>query len=145
MDNFIWIIHCILINVYIYIIFYSLITWNAIMNILEKNSNETYKDRYVTQAVNCTASFVKENDLIQIQSPSSLLLSSTKPLSPIQPDYSITDGIDLPNMHPLKHTISIQKENFYNFDNIYRTFNLYIQFEPRSLVIAGWFFQQIIE
>ncbi|XP_077299713.1 mitochondrial ribosomal protein L37 [Arctopsyche grandis] len=97
----------------------NIITWNAILNILEKNSNEAHKDRYVSQAVDCTASFEKENDLIQIQSPSNVFLSSTKPLSPIQPDSSMTDGIDLPNIHPLKHTISIQKENFYNFDNIY--------------------------
>ena len=68
--------------------------------------------------------FEKDGDLIQLELTVDFLLNSAKTL----PAYSspevvqTTRDIELPNIYPIKHTITLEKENFYEIRDIFRKY-----------------------
>lgn len=64
----------------------------------------------------------KESNLIQFILRSDMTVTSANPLKPIENSNSDME-IDLPNIHPLHHTIGLDKTNIYTTEDEYRKFN----------------------
>lgn len=60
----------------------------------------------------------KESDLIQFILRSDVMITSAKPLKPIENSNSNME-IDLPNIYPLHHTIGLDKTNIYTTEDEY--------------------------
>ena len=66
----------------------------------------------------------KDGDLIQLELTADFLLNSTIPL----PAYADADEvhktreIPLPDLYPMKHTITLEKENIYQIKHVFRKF-----------------------
>jgi len=61
--------------------------------------------------------FEKAGDLIQFQLRGDTLLTTSKPLTPITSEP--TGELELPDIFPIKHTITLNPENIYEIRNIY--------------------------
>lgn len=66
----------------------------------------------------------KESHLIQFILRSDVMVMSTNPLKPVETSNS-NMKIELPNIYPIHYTISLDKTNFYQTEDIYRKFNTY--------------------
>lgn len=63
------------------------------------------------------------NQLIQFQKTAESLVVSKHPIKTIE---NVTNAeTELPDIYPLSGHISIDKENFYELQNIYRKFNIF--------------------
>lgn len=85
------------------------------------------KERSLLSDLQFSFPFEKLGNLIQLELRSDVLISSSRPLEPITNES--TDGLELPNIHPIKETITLNTENIYNLRNLYRTYwnkNLFI-------------------
>ena len=66
----------------------------------------------------------KDGDLIQLELTADFLLNSATPL----PAYADADevqktrDIPLPDLYPIKHTITLEKENIYQIKHVFRKF-----------------------
>ncbi|XP_012525067.1 39S ribosomal protein L37, mitochondrial [Monomorium pharaonis] len=60
----------------------------------------------------------KESDLIQFTLRSDVMVMSADPLKPIESSNSGME-IDLPNMHPIHHTMGLDKTNIYKTEDLY--------------------------
>ncbi|KAL6422130.1 hypothetical protein ACFW04_010878 [Cataglyphis niger] len=60
----------------------------------------------------------KESDLIQFTLRSDVMIMSASPLKPLE-SSNCNIEIDLPNIHPMHHTISLNQTNFYKTEDIY--------------------------
>lgn len=66
----------------------------------------------------------KDGDLIQLELTVDFLLNSVTPL----PVYAGTDEVQgtrdvpLPDLYPVKHTITLEKENIYQIKNVFRKY-----------------------
>lgn len=76
------------------------------------------KDRSLLSDLQFSFPFEKFGNLIQFELRSDVMITSNKPLSPIATD--ITDDLELPNIHPIKETITLNTENIYKLQNLYR-------------------------
>lgn len=65
--------------------------------------------------------FEKDGDLIQMEIQAETFISSKKPLSSQKVNFK-SEGVELPNLFPLKHTVSMTQTNIYEKKNIYRKF-----------------------
>lgn len=94
---------------------------------MEKCSNDTSKKRNFHQNLKPITSFNKDDDLIQLQYTPNILITTETPLKPITADVDSVKNMNLPNIYPLKHTVTIPKEHFYDFDTSYRklSFNFF--------------------
>jgi hypothetical protein len=67
----------------------------------------------------------KDGDLIQLELTVNFLLNSATPL----PVYASADEIQrtqdiaLPDLYPIKHTVTLERENIYQTKNIFRKFH----------------------
>lgn len=95
---------------------------NMLLDLIERNTEKLPLERLASESVMCASSFRKDIDLIRIQTVSDLLLSAKKPLMKINKDIDVTNGIDMPDIHPVKYTASIPFYNFYESDDIYRKY-----------------------
>lgn len=55
---------------------------------------------------------------------SDVMVMSTSPLKPVE-NSNNNMGIELPSIHPMHYTVSLDKTNFYKTEDIYRKFNAY--------------------
>ncbi|XP_053984202.1 39S ribosomal protein L37, mitochondrial [Hylaeus volcanicus] len=60
----------------------------------------------------------KESDLLQFSLKMDLIMTSLMPLSPIA-DANVDNGLDLPDIYPLHHTIGLTKSNIYKIEDEY--------------------------
>ncbi|XP_029675463.1 39S ribosomal protein L37, mitochondrial [Formica exsecta] len=60
----------------------------------------------------------KESDLIQFTLRSDVMIMSASPLKPLE-SSNCNIEIDLPNIYPMHHTISLDRTNFYKTEDIY--------------------------
>lgn len=73
-------------------------------------------DRKITNDVTFTVCVEKEGDLIQITGKGETFVSTKQPIVPID---SLATG-ELPNIFPMKHTISMPQTNIYKLADHYR-------------------------
>lgn len=62
--------------------------------------------------------FERQGDLIQFQLSGDTVITSSKPLSSITTDS--TQSLELPDIAPIKPTITLVKENIYKLDKSFR-------------------------
>ncbi|KAM3956560.1 mitochondrial ribosomal protein L37 [Aphomia sociella] len=86
---------------------------NKILQLVERSSDtEATLSKYVMNDVECRTVFDKEDDLIQFQEVSNILVSSNKPLNhDTEKDIPF---VEIPDLYPIKHTITMPTEHFYN-------------------------------
>lgn len=63
----------------------------------------------------------KESDLIQFALRADVMVMSASPLKPLE-SSNCNMEIDLPNIYPIHHAISLDQTNFYKTEDIYREF-----------------------
>lgn len=68
------------------------------------------------------APFERDGDKVQLELTAETFMSSRKPISPISVKLN-ADQQALPNIFPLKHTVSIPKVHFYKEQTAYRKFS----------------------
>ncbi|CAG9789310.1 unnamed protein product [Diatraea saccharalis] len=91
---------------------------NRLLQIIERSSGtEVTQTRYVVNDVECQAVFDKEDELFQFQEVSNILVTTNKPLK--HNTENNIPFVEIPNMHPLKHTITLQQEHFYDENSKY--------------------------
>ncbi|XP_075982545.1 mitochondrial ribosomal protein L37 [Anticarsia gemmatalis] len=86
---------------------------NKLLQLVEKSSDsEVTQSRYVVNDVNCHTVFDKEDDLIQFQDVSNILVTSNKPVKH-DTEKTVTFA-DIPDLYPVKHTVTLVEDHFYD-------------------------------
>lgn len=96
---------------------------NKLLQLIEKSNDiEVTQNKYVTNDIKCQSIFDKEGDLIQFQDISNILVTSSKPL---RHEFNEKDipFIEIPNLYPVKHTVTLDPEHFYSDNSKYREYN----------------------
>ncbi|KAL3288344.1 hypothetical protein HHI36_002792 [Cryptolaemus montrouzieri] len=91
---------------------------SKLLHLLE--SNEKYdivRERFVLNDLFFSYPFEKEDNLIQFQLTGDAVLVSSKPLPPVT--LESTENKKLPDLHPIKYTVTLNEENIYTVENIY--------------------------
>lgn len=85
----------------------------------KSNDVEVTQNKYVVNDVESLSVFDKEDDLIQFQDVSNILVTSEKPL---KHDLNESDipFIEIPDMYPVKHTVTLPPQHFYSERSQYR-------------------------
>ncbi|XP_049877666.1 39S ribosomal protein L37, mitochondrial [Pectinophora gossypiella] len=87
---------------------------NKLMHLVEKSSDaETSQSKYVLNDVAYNTVFDKEDDLIQFQDISNILVTSNQPVK-YQLNEKDIPFIEIPDLYPVKHTVTLPVEHFYN-------------------------------
>ncbi|XP_013184709.2 large ribosomal subunit protein mL37 [Amyelois transitella] len=85
---------------------------NRLVQIVERCSDtDSTLSRFVLNDIESHTVFDKEDDLIQFQDKSNILVTSNKPIShDIESDIPF---VEIPDLHPIKYTITLPEEHFY--------------------------------
>jgi hypothetical protein len=89
-----------------------------------ENSADAVSSRALVQDETIIVPLEKDGDLMQLELTVNFLLNSTTPL-PVYADadeVQRTQDIPLPDLYPIKHTVTLEKENIYQTKNIFRKF-----------------------
>lgn len=84
------------------------------------SKDDIVKSRHILNNLEFSFPFEKAGDLIQLQLRGDTLLTSSSPLSPINPNVNV--NIDLPKLFPIKETVTLNRENIYELKDIYRKY-----------------------
>lgn len=88
------------------------------------NGTNAVSSRALVQDGTVFVPLEKDGDLIQLELTADFLLNSATPL----PAFADTDqvqktrDIPLPDLYPIKHTITLEKENVYEIKHVFRKF-----------------------
>ncbi|CAK1550550.1 unnamed protein product [Leptosia nina] len=92
---------------------------NRLLQLVEKSSDtDVTCNKYILNDVDCTTLFDKEEELIQFQDISNILVTSNKPLKH-EIDNEDIPFIGIPDLYPIKHTISLPAQHFYDESSKY--------------------------
>ncbi|XP_045776211.1 39S ribosomal protein L37, mitochondrial [Maniola jurtina] len=92
---------------------------NKLLQLVEKSNDvEVTQNKYVVNEVECHSVFDKEGDLIQFQDVSGILVTSNKPLKHELSESDIP-FIEIPDLYPVKHTVTLPPEHFYDENSKY--------------------------
>ncbi|XP_030759393.1 39S ribosomal protein L37, mitochondrial [Sitophilus oryzae] len=92
--------------------------FSKLLSVIESSSDlELVKQRYLTNNVNFSYSFEKNGDLVQFQLTGDFVLLSKTPLNPVTTQS--TKEFDLPDLYPIKPTITLNEENIYVVEDTY--------------------------
>ncbi|CAH0550591.1 unnamed protein product [Brassicogethes aeneus] len=107
---------------------------SKLIQLIENNSDESIvNDRYLFNDLFFSFPFEKNGNLIQFQLKGDSLLTSKKPLNAVSKNS--LDGIDLPDIAPLKETITLNEENVYKLQDIYPISNSVSKHHPHTLFV----------
>ncbi|CAH0690182.1 unnamed protein product [Spodoptera exigua] len=91
---------------------------NKLVQLVEKSSDsEVTLSRYILNDVESKSVFEKEDDLIQFQDISHILVTSNKPVK-----HDVESNVtfnEIPDLHPIKHTVTLPPEHFYESESKY--------------------------
>lgn len=93
--------------------YFSEIITNKLLHLIERSSDiEATQSKYIVNDVECQSVFNKDDELIQFQEVSNILVTSN---NPVQHELNEKDipFIEIPDLYPVKHTITLPKEHFY--------------------------------
>ena len=88
------------------------------------NGSNAVSSRALVQDETVFVPLEKDGDLIQLELTADFLLNSATPL----PAYADADEVQktrdnpLPDLYPIKHTITLEKENIYQLKHVFRKF-----------------------
>lgn len=92
---------------------------SKLLNLIETSADaELVRQRYLADDVYFSYPFERDGDLIQFQLVGDTVLLSEKPLSPIT-NQNLNE-FELPDIFPIKSTVTLNEENIYVMKNIYR-------------------------
>ncbi|XP_026743157.1 39S ribosomal protein L37, mitochondrial [Trichoplusia ni] len=86
---------------------------NRLLQLVEKTSDsEVTQSKYVVNDVESQTVFDKEDELIQFQDVSHILVTSHKPVThDLDKDVAFKE---IPDLYPVKHTVTLPPEHFYS-------------------------------
>ncbi|XP_044744940.1 39S ribosomal protein L37, mitochondrial [Coccinella septempunctata] len=91
---------------------------SKLLNLLEtREEHDIVRNRFLLNDMYFSFPFTKDDNLIQFQITGDTLLVSQKPLPPVTDES--TEEYQLPNLHPIHFTASLNEENIYELENIY--------------------------
>ncbi|KAK9877513.1 hypothetical protein WA026_018622 [Henosepilachna vigintioctopunctata] len=91
---------------------------SKLLHLLETNENyDIVKKRYILNDLLFSFPFERDGSLIQFQLTGDSVVVSDKPLNPII-EKSMSEW-KVPDLHPLKCTVTLNEENIYEIENIY--------------------------
>lgn len=98
---------------------FSEILTNKLLQLVEKsNDSEVTQSKYVVNDVESQTLFDKEDDLIKFHEISNILVTSNKPVQhDTQKDITF---VEIPDLYPVKYTITLPPEHFYQESSKYR-------------------------
>ncbi|XP_026314915.1 39S ribosomal protein L37, mitochondrial [Hyposmocoma kahamanoa] len=86
---------------------------NKLLHLIERSSDiEATQSKYIVNDVECQSVFNKDDELIQFQEVSNILVTSNNPVQHELNEKDIS-FIEIPDLYPVKHTITLPKEHFY--------------------------------
>lgn len=98
---------------------FSTLIISKFLQLIESTSDqEIVQDRYLFSDLLFSFPFIKNDHQIQLQLTGDYFITSSKPLISVTKES--TDNLENPDMSPLQPIISINKENIYKIENIYR-------------------------
>ncbi|XP_026494211.2 large ribosomal subunit protein mL37 [Vanessa tameamea] len=105
---------------------------NKLLQLVEKsNDAEVTQNKYVLNDVESLSVFDKEDDLIQFQEMSNILVTSNKPLKHDLNESNIP-FIEIPDLYPVKHTVTLPPEHFYAESSKYPVRSSIIKKHPHT-------------
>ncbi|XP_050354296.1 39S ribosomal protein L37, mitochondrial [Nymphalis io] len=105
---------------------------NKLLQLVEKSNDvEVTQNKYVLNDVESLSVFDKEDDLIQFQEISNILVTSNKPLKHDLKESNIP-FIEIPNMYPVKHTVTLPLDHFYTETSKYPVRSSIIKKHPHT-------------
>lgn len=109
--------NCIFFN-FNYFVFSKLIILKLLHLIETHSKHDLTKERYVLNDLFFSFPFEYFGDLIQFQLTGDAVLVAANPLKPVYADS--TEQFALPDIYPIKPTVTLTPQNFYDLDSIYR-------------------------
>lgn len=91
------------------------------------------KQRFVLNDLQFAFPFEKSGDLIQFLIKGDTLITSDKPLQPITQDAG--QDVQLPNLYPIKDTVTLNMENIYEMKNVYPVQKAISKHHPHTVFI----------
>lgn len=101
-------------------IFSDLLTTKLLQLVELISDKKIVKQRSILHDLDFWYPFEKAGDLIQLQLRGDMLLTTSRPLSPITNESTM--DVELPSMYPAKHTVTLNTEHIYEIKNLYRKF-----------------------
>lgn len=99
--------------------FCSKLLISKLLHLIETTSDyNIVKDRFIFNQLYFSYPFETFGDLIQFRSTTDTVITSSNPLNPIVSEN--TENYDLPDLFPLKPTVSLTEENIYVIEDIFR-------------------------
>lgn len=97
------------------------------VQLVEKSSDsESTLSKYILNDVESQTIFEKEDDLIQFQDVSHILVTSNKPVKhELEKNVEFTE---IPDLYPVKHTVTLPPEHFYDETSKYRKYFIFIKY-----------------
>ncbi|XP_014372193.2 39S ribosomal protein L37, mitochondrial [Papilio machaon] len=93
---------------------------NKLLQLIERCSDfELTQTRYALNDVECKTVFDKDDDLIQFQDVSNILVTSNSPLKHDIMNEKNIPFVEIPDLYPIKHTVTLPPEHFYDEKSIY--------------------------
>lgn len=90
-----------------------------LLNLVEANSkHDLVRERYLLNDLLFSLPFEYFGDLIQFQLTGDNALVASKPLKPVS--TISTEEFAVPDIFPIKPTVTLNVQNFYDFTDIYR-------------------------
>lgn len=101
------------------IIFYSKLIVSRLLNIIEKYADQKLvRERFAINDAFFSFPFEKSDELVQLQLTGDTFLTSSKPLEPVC--IANTENLELPDIYPIKETVTLSPQNIYDLENVYR-------------------------
>lgn len=87
--------------------------------------------RKLADCVDFKVTLFKDEDLLQFSVSAEKVLTSSRPIEPVKSNYN---G-ELPNLHPVKYTVTMPKKHIYTTDNAYFPSNLVSCSHPHTVFL----------
>lgn len=92
---------------------------SKLLHLIETHADgNIVKERHLSDDLLFSFPFEKYGELIQFQLTTDTLMTSSQPLSPVC--VADTEKYDLPDIYPIKATITLNPQNIYELRTVYR-------------------------
>lgn len=107
--------------------FYSKLIISKLLNLLETHEEQAIvRNRFLLNDLYFSFPFRREDNFIQLQITGDTVLVSQKPLPPISDES--TKEYKLPDLYPIHCTATLNEENIYELQSIYRKYQHFLSF-----------------
>lgn len=108
-------------SIYCFFDFFSrLLITKALMECEKLAGRSTTSMKKIVSNAHFVVPFKKDESCIQFEITAETFLTAKKPIPAIMDTNALAANVELPDLSPLSFTISMPKENIYNFRDVYR-------------------------